>query len=86
MKVMETGRGRKGTPDGITLGMTGTWAQVEDGKGGQLTGEGRHGSHKKLLWVAFYCLVGKHRRAVAFGGRGRCPVGRSLHELARGGG
>ena len=36
--VMETVRGRKVPRDGRILGPTGTWAQVEDGKGGQPDG------------------------------------------------
>ena len=41
--MMEAGIGRKGPLDGRKLGPTGTWAQVEDGKGGQPDGgkEGR---------------------------------------------
>ena len=35
VRVKEEGRGRKGPLDGRTLGPTGTWAQVKDGKGGQ---------------------------------------------------
>ena len=38
MRVMEAGRGRKGSLEGITLGSTRTWAQVEDGKEGKQDG------------------------------------------------
>ena len=38
MKLMEAGRGEKGSPDRITLGPTGTWAQVMYSKGGQPDG------------------------------------------------
>ena len=38
MRVMVTDRGRKGHPGGRTLGPTGTWAQVEDSKGGNSDG------------------------------------------------
>ena len=52
VRLMEAGRGRKGPLDGRDLGLAGTWAQVEDGKGGNRTGEGRHGSCEELLWSA----------------------------------
>ena len=32
MMLREVGRGRKGNPDGRTMGPTGTWYQVEGGK------------------------------------------------------
>ena len=35
---MESGRGRKGPPEGKTLGPTGTLAQVNNSKGGKLDG------------------------------------------------
>ena len=38
MRLMETGRGRKGPLDDRTLGPTGTWEHVEDVKGGQPDG------------------------------------------------
>ena len=49
---MEAGRGREGPLYRITLGLTGTWEQVEDCKGGNRTGEGRHGFLEELLWAS----------------------------------
>ena len=47
---MDGGRkGRNGPLYRRTLGPTGNWSQVEDGKGGNQIGEGRHGSRKELL-------------------------------------
>ena len=40
VRLMEAGRGRKGPPEGRTLGPTGNWEQVEEGKGGEMD-EGR---------------------------------------------
>ena len=41
--MMEAGRGSKGPPYEITLGTTGTWAQVADSKGGA-NGWGKSGT------------------------------------------
>ena len=38
MSLMKSGRGREGPLGGMTLGLIGTWAQVEDGKGEHLGG------------------------------------------------
>ena len=37
-----------------TLGTTGTWAQVDDGKGVCQMGEDRLGLHEELLWVVWH--------------------------------
>ena len=47
--MVEAVRGTEGPLDGITLGLTGTWAQVKDGKVCNRTGEDRHGSREELL-------------------------------------
>ena len=65
MKFMESGRWRKVPLDGRTPGPTGTWEQVEDSKGGNHTGEGRHGLHEELLWYT------RHGREAQTSGGGR---------------
>ena len=67
---MEASIGRKGHLVSISLGHTWTWAQVEDGKGGNWTGEVRKGLHEELLWAA------RHEREVqtrSGGGRAGAP-------------
>ena len=54
MRLMESGRGRKGTLDRRNLGLTGNWAQVEDGKGGNQMGEDRHILREELFWSAWH--------------------------------
>ena len=58
MRLMYSIRWRKGPPDRITPGLTGTWAQVKDGKGGA-TGPGTAGtgSHEELLWATRHVRV-----------------------------
>ena len=53
MRLREADRGKKGPLDGRTLGMIGTWVQVEGSKGGA-NGRGKAGigSRKELLWAA----------------------------------
>ena len=52
MRLMESGRGRKGLLDRITLRSTVMWSQVKDSKEDNRKGEVRHGSLKELLWAA----------------------------------
>ena len=85
MRLMEAVRGRKGPPDGITLGPTGTWAPVEAGKGGERDG-GRKAQDCARNYFGPPGTGGKCSRVVAAGGRGRRPCRPSLHARARGGG
>ena len=51
--LMEAGRGRKGPSCRKILGPTGTWEQVEDGKGrGKVWGDAGIGFCKEILWYA----------------------------------
>ena len=59
-------RVRKGNPDGITLGKTGTWAQVEDVKGGA-TGKGKAGTDSREELLGFI----SHGREAQTSGGGR---------------
>ena len=54
MRVVESGRGRKGYLDGINLGPTGTWVQIKDSKGGGTDGVSQTRLAKGTTWDARY--------------------------------
>ena len=85
MRVMETDRGRMGLLGRRTLGPTGIWAQVEEGKGGKPDGGRQAQILQGTPWAAHSSMVGKRRQAAMDGGRGRRPDGRLLRNRARGG-
>ena len=71
--LREVGRGRKGNPDGRTMGPTGTWYQVEGGKV-RKPDEGRKAQACTRNSFGTTGRGGKCRRAVAAGGRGIVQV------------
>ena len=64
------------------MGSVGTWAQVEDGKGGG-NRTGKAGTDRARNSFGPPGMVGKYIRVVADGGQERCPGGRSLCDQAR---
>ena len=81
MRLMEAGRGRKGPLERRTLGLTWNWSHVEDGKGGNRTGEAGRACARNS--VGPYVMGGKRRQAGA-AGRQECRIGgRSLYNRAR---
>ena len=50
---METCGGRNGTPDGRTLGLIGPGHKLRTERGGNQTGEVKHGSCVELLWAIY---------------------------------
>ena len=79
---LRTGRGRKGYPDGRTLGPTGIWSQVEGRKGGQLDG-GRQAQYRARISFGAAGRGGDLRPAVADGGWGCCPGEQLLRNQSR---
>ena len=72
-EVDVAGRGSKGSPGGRNLGSTGTWEQIEYGKGGKPE-EGRQTQAR----------ASKYFGLPVAGGRGHHPGGRSLRDRASG--
>ena len=85
MRLMDTGRGRKGTTEAITLGPKGTWAQAEYDKGGKPEGV-RQAQDRARNSFRPPGMEGKQGRVVAAIRRGCRPGGRLLHDRARGAG